>query len=237
VGFAERERLAGWIGLCEVCSILLSAAKAVAFPLRGGIVKSPQFLRAVRAPMEREYELFEQLSDGSPMWRGHASGLHEVQRQLRELTKTTKNECFAMYLQTKEIVARVNVHTTEGRKPFVFQITYDEKLATARSEVLKLHGYEVATVFGSGAARLVLHSHQHCDLFVLGHAAPEEERREMVEWLKKNYPGVPILALNSPGILRLSGADYNLKLNGPETLLPVIASALTTCRGGASVAG
>ena len=104
--------------------------------------------------MEREYELFEQLADGSPMWRGHASGLHEVQRQLRELTKTMKNECFAMHLPTKEIVARVNVHTTEGRKPLVFQITYDEKLANARSEVLKLHGYEVATVFGSGAARL-----------------------------------------------------------------------------------
>ena len=52
----------------------------------------------------------------------------------------------------------------------------------------------------------------------------------MVAWLKANYPGVRILALNPPLIRELIGADYNVKLNGPETLLAVIATAL----GGAS---
>jgi hypothetical protein len=104
--------------------------------------------------MEREYELFEQLPDGSPIWRGHAFGLQSVCQSLQQIAKETTNECFAMYLPTKEIVARINVAAPRGvrRKPLVFQIAYDHGLATARSEVLRLHGYEVVSVIGNEAA-------------------------------------------------------------------------------------
>jgi hypothetical protein len=68
------------------------------------------------------------------------------------------------------------------------------------------------------------------DLFIVGHPTPEATGQEVVAWLKANYPGVRILALNPPLIRELIGADYNVKLNGPETLLAVIATAL----GGAS---
>ena len=176
--------------------------------------------------MERDYDLFEQLPDGSPMWRGRASGLHETRRKLQELSKATTNECLAIHLPTREIAARVNVHTASGKKPVVFQITYDHELGHARTEILKLHGYEVVSVIGNEAAKVVLGLRQECDLFIIGHGAPEEIRREMVEWLKTNYPSVRILALNPPLTRDLMGADYNVKLNGPETLLPVIASAL-----------
>lgn len=187
--------------------------------------------------MNRQYDLFEQLSDGLPVWRGQAAGLVEARRQLLGLSKTTTNECFAIHLPTKEITARVNVHLAEGRKPFVFQISYDEKTSKARSEVLRRHGYEVTTVFGNEAAKLILSAPHHCNLFVIGHAAPEEFRREMVEWLKANYPGIPIIALNRHSVLKLPGADYNLKMNGPETLLPLITAALTSKRDGTSTAG
>jgi hypothetical protein len=178
--------------------------------------------------MEREYEIFEQLADGSPMWRGHASGLPSVRRQLQEIAGETKNECFAIYLPTKEIVARVNVGASRGvsAKPIVFQIAYDSRLATARTEVLRLHGYEVVSVIGNEAAKVVLTLPQGCSVFIVGHAAPEHVREEMVIWLRTKYPGVRILALNSPEIQELVGADYNVKLNGPETWLPFIASAL-----------
>lgn len=66
--------------------------------------------------MEREYDLFEQMPDGSPMWRGHASGFLEVRRRLEELSKATLNESFAMHLPTKEIVARINARTAEGKE-------------------------------------------------------------------------------------------------------------------------
>jgi hypothetical protein len=176
--------------------------------------------------VERDYDLFEQFLDGFPVWRGHASGLLETRRKLEELTRRTSNECFAIHIPTREIVARVNVRSSRGQKPVVFQITYAPELADTRTQVLRLHGYEVITVVGNDAAKVVLGMHQACDLFVVGHAAPEETRREMVEWLRTNYPGVRILALNPPSIPQLVGADYNLKINGPETLLPVLAKAL-----------
>ena len=56
--------------------------------------------------MNRDYGLFEQLPNGSELWRRHVQGLLEAQRELVELSKTTKNDCFAMHLKTKEIVAR-----------------------------------------------------------------------------------------------------------------------------------
>jgi len=39
--------------------------------------------------MEREYELFEQLPDGSPIWRGHAFGLQSVRQSLQQIAKET----------------------------------------------------------------------------------------------------------------------------------------------------
>jgi hypothetical protein len=57
---------------------------------------------------EREYDLFERFPDGSPIWRGRASGLNDAEAKLRNLASTTTNECFALYLPTKEIVLRVN---------------------------------------------------------------------------------------------------------------------------------
>jgi hypothetical protein len=56
--------------------------------------------------VKRGYDLFEQLPDGSELWRRHVQGLLEAQRELLEMSKTTKNDCFAMHFKTKEIVAR-----------------------------------------------------------------------------------------------------------------------------------
>jgi hypothetical protein len=60
--------------------------------------------------MNRNYELFEKLPDGSPIWRGNVTGVGNVPAQLAEIAKETENECFAMYLPTKEIVLRLNVN-------------------------------------------------------------------------------------------------------------------------------
>jgi hypothetical protein len=64
--------------------------------------------------MNREYELFEKLPDGSPIWRGNVTGLANVSAQLAEIAKETENECFAMYLPTKEIVLGLNVSTNDS---------------------------------------------------------------------------------------------------------------------------
>jgi hypothetical protein len=178
--------------------------------------------------MEREYDLFEQFPDDEPMWRGHAVGLTSARQKLQELARTTRDECFIMHLPTKEVVARLNVHSSRGvgRKPVVFQIAYDSCLATARTMVLRLQGYEVVSVIGNEAAKVVLSMPEQCDFFIVGHAADDQVRKEMVLWLKAHYPGVRILALNPPRVSELAGADYNVKLTGPETWLPIIATAL-----------
>jgi len=63
--------------------------------------------------INREYDIFEQLRDGCPIWRKHAMGLVNTREKLKEIGSTTPNQCFAMYVPTKEIVARVNVKDVE----------------------------------------------------------------------------------------------------------------------------
>ena len=59
--------------------------------------------------MQLEYDLFEQLPDGSPIWRGHVISAQELSRKMEEIARQTANECFAIHLPTQEIVSRVNV--------------------------------------------------------------------------------------------------------------------------------
>lgn len=176
--------------------------------------------------MDRDYEIFEQEPYGFPLWRAHALGLKAASLKLQEIAKSTTNECFAVYLPTKEVVARLNVRA-RGKK-LIFQIAYVKEHAVARTELLRLCGFEVISVVGNEAAKVILSLQQHSDLFMIGHSAPDKDRKEMVAWLKERYPEVPILALNSPGIRELAGADYNVKLNGPETWLALVTRAFGT---------
>jgi hypothetical protein len=113
-----------------------------------------------------------------------------------------------------------------GRRTLLFQVCYDEKLGVQRSELLKSRGYDAISVIGNEAAKVVLSSIQHYDLFIVGHAAPKETRRDIVAWLRANYPGVKILALNPPN-QQILGADYNVRQNGPETWLPIVSQQLS----------
>ncbi len=76
-------------------------------------------------------------------------------------------------------------------------------------------------MIGTDSAKVLLTSIQHYDLFILGHAAPEETRTEMIDWIKVKYPRAKILALNAPHN-QLLNADYNVTLNGPENWLPIV---------------
>jgi 3-hydroxyacyl-CoA dehydrogenase len=57
--------------------------------------------------MEREYAIFERLSIG-PVRVGNVMGLDAVREKLASLSKETSNEYFAMDLETKQVVERVN---------------------------------------------------------------------------------------------------------------------------------
>ena len=133
--------------------------------------------------MERDYEIFEILADGSPMWKGHASGLRDAHLLLERVATKTQNECIAMHLPTRDIVARINVGVSHERtsKPLVFQIAYDNSLWMMRSTILRRHGYDIVSVNGNEAAKLILDLDRNWDFFVVGHAAPVEVRGRVAE--------------------------------------------------------
>lgn len=107
----------------------------------------------------------------------------------------------------------------------VFQIAYDETLVITRAELLRNRGYQVSSALGNDGAKRILDKRERYRLFIVGHAAPRETREEIVGWLKANFPGTKILALNPPHHAKLAEADYNVILNGPEEWLSAVANA------------
>ena len=55
--------------------------------------------------MDRSYDLFEILPDGSPMWKCAVAGHENAVQQLRELAKQTDNEVRIMHLASNTIIA------------------------------------------------------------------------------------------------------------------------------------
>jgi hypothetical protein len=60
-------------------------------------------------PLNREYDIFERLPDGTDLWKDYVHGLEQARRRLQELAAKSKNEHYAIHTPTKEIAARVNV--------------------------------------------------------------------------------------------------------------------------------
>lgn len=180
--------------------------------------------------MYRAYDIFEVMPDGSTVKRAAVSGLEFAKLSLEELSKRTTNECFAADRYTHQVVAQMNVPLAKRSIKRIFQIAYDEDAGVRRADLLKNRGYGVISVLGNEAAKVLLSSIQHYDLFIVGHAAPEETRREIVAWLKANYPSVKILALNPPD-QQVPAADYNvpyeaLPYDAPENWLPIVFQQL-----------
>ncbi len=170
------------------------------------------------------HEIFEVLPDGSALRISRVSGLEFANLAVQELAKRTKNECFVSDARTRQVVAQLNVSQGKWRATKrIFQIAYNEQLGLGRAELLRSLGYGVISVIGNDPARVLLASIQHYDLFIVGHAAPEETRKEMIDWIKVKYPRVKILALNAPH-QQLLNADCNVTLNGPENWLPFVRS-------------
>jgi len=145
---------------------------------------------------------------------------------IESLAKQTNNECSVVDAKTRQVVIQMNVARAKLRATTrIFQIAYDEDIGLRRAELLRSRGYGVISVVGNQEAKLLLSSIQHYGLFIVGHAAPEETRREIVDWLRAQYPKIKILALN-PLNQQILRADYNVRQNGPENWLPIVAQVL-----------
>lgn len=110
-------------------------------------------------------------------------------------------------------------------KQIVFQIGYDEKDLHARAELFRRVGHHVISVPDNEAAKRALTSIQEVDVFVVGHTAPEQTKKEIVDWLKTNFPNVKIVALIPSANRQLPRADYNIVLNDWDEWLSLLAAA------------
>jgi hypothetical protein len=106
----------------------------------------------------------------------------------------------------------------------IFQIAHDKTLLITRAELLRSRGYEVSSALGNDEAKGLLKEGQSYQVFMIGHAASKRAREEMVQWLKANFPGAKILALNPVDEPNLADADFNFILNGPEQWLAAVES-------------
>ena len=111
--------------------------------------------------------------------------------------------------------------------PKVFKIAYSPELMFTREAVLRSRGYVVESALGNEASKKALESGGSYHLFIVGHAAPEQVRQEMVRWVRQKFPNARVLALNPPNVAREHGADYNVALNGPGVWLAVVEQAVS----------
>jgi hypothetical protein len=107
----------------------------------------------------------------------------------------------------------------------IFQVAYREEHFLARAHLLRRQGYAVTSAIGNEAAKAVLPMLPGVDLLIVGHAAPEQTRLDMVAWLRERYPRISILAINPSheqlGTLRLNAVYYP-----PQAWLPLIETVL-----------
>jgi hypothetical protein len=59
--------------------------------------------------MERDYDLFEVLPDGSAIWKEAVHGHENAIRKLRELSAGTTNEVRVMHILTNTLIAALNI--------------------------------------------------------------------------------------------------------------------------------
>jgi len=127
------------------------------------------------------------------------------------------------YVITNMTGEKISIKTLPKR--IVFQIGYNEKELNARAELFRRCGHEVISVPDNEAAKQALNSIHNVDIFVVGQAAPEQTRKEMVDWLKANFPKIKIVALIPSADHKLQSADYNVVLNDWDEWISVLRVA------------
>ena len=157
-------------------------------------------------------------SDGSRRWIKAATNLEDAKAPVQMLAASSPGE----YVITDLTGDKASIKFPTKR--IMFQIGYDDKELNARAELFQRVGHEVISVPNNEAAKQVLASIDNFDAFVVGHAAPEQTRKDMVDWLKETSPKVKVVALVPSACLQLPRADYNIVLNDLDEWLALLAA-------------
>ena len=170
--------------------------------------------------MSQQFHICKVESDGSLRLIEQADDLERARDRVKKLSAFSPGEYVISNQQTGEKTS-MKSHV----KQIVFQIGYDEKDLNARAELFRRCGHHVISVVDNAAAKHALSSIQDVDVFVVGPNAPEETRKEMVDWLKTNFPKIKVVALIPSASCKLPSADYNIVLNDWDEWLSLLAAA------------
>jgi len=165
------------------------------------------------------FHIFKVQSDGSLRWMEAAVDVERAKACAKVLAASAPGE----YVITNMTGEKISVKFPPRR--IMFQIGYDENELKVRAELFRRVGHEVISVADNEAAKNALTSIHSVDVFVVGHTAPEQTRKEMVDWLKTNFPKVKIVALIPSANRQLPRADYNVVLNDSEEWLSLLEAA------------
>jgi len=165
------------------------------------------------------YNIFKVQSDGSLRWMESATDLERAKALLKGLAAFSPGE----YVITNFNGKKISIKSCHKR--IMFQIGYDEKELKVRAQLFRRCGHEVISVADNEAAKRALTSIHNVEVFVVGHAAPEQTRKEMIDWLKTNFPKVKIVALIPSANRQLPRADHNVVLNDWDEWLSLLTAA------------
>jgi len=83
----------------------------------------------------------------------------------------------------------------------------DEQIRVLLQQMMEWAGFDVL-VAENGKVAMKMQSQQPADLVITDLIMPEQEGLETISWLKKDYPGIKIIAISGGGRI------------GPEAYLP-----------------
>lgn len=164
------------------------------------------------------FHIFKVQSDGSRRWVEGAISVERAKARVRVFAASSPGEYVITNLTGQKIWVK------SQPKRIMFQIGYDERELSARAELFRRVGHEVISVVDNEAAKRALGSFCDVDVFVVGYSAPEQTRKEMVDWLKANFPKVKIVALIPSASGQLPCADYNVVLNDLDDWMTLLAA-------------
>jgi hypothetical protein len=170
--------------------------------------------------MSQQFDIAKVERDGSLRLIEQANDLDRARARVKKLAAFSPGEYIIINQRTGE-----KTSIKSPVKQIVFQIGYDERELKARAELFRRCGHQVISVADNEAAKQALRSTQNVDVFVVGHPAPEETRKEMVDWLKTNFPKVKVVALIPSANRQVPRADYNIVLNDWDEWLSLLAVA------------
>src|SRR5215472_12907987 len=167
--------------------------------------------------MLQPFDIFRVESDRSLRWMAAAANEESAKALVKEFAP-------GEYVIADQIGKRISIKSPA--KQVVFQVGYDDENGlNARAELFRSFGHEVISVVDNEAAKLALTSIKNVDVFIVGHTAPEQTRKEMVDWLKANFPRARIVALIPSVCRELLGTDYNVVRHDWAAWLSLFATA------------